>query len=214
MCMYRSLGPADMMRLDQIRGGLAVDAPGTKKRHGELYENLNNRNSEREINVWWKARGCKKRNLRRYGVIFTVNIFKNIQNAYRLQSDKLKEWTKRILFVSGAIQLMYSNIYHPGICTYFSGGRRNYQTFLTFCKWLSITVPEETAIILGDCNAKVVHEKVYGITESFGLGERNDAGERLVDFYSDNDLVIANTWFQQPRRCLNTWTSPDGQCHN
>ena len=45
----------------------------------------------------------------------------------------------------------------------------------------------------------------------FGLGERNEAGQRLVEFCQENTLVIANTLFQQHKRRLCTWTSPDGQ---
>ena len=40
---------------------------------------------------------------------------------------------------------------------------------------------------------------------------RNEAGQRLIEFCQENALVIANTVFQQPKRRLYTWTSPDGQ---
>ena len=53
-----------------------------------------------------------------------------------------------------------------------------------------------------------------GVTGKFGLGIWNEAGERLVEFCQENTLVIANTLFQQPKRRLYTWTSPDGQHHN
>ena len=33
----------------------------------------------------------------------------------------------------------------------------------------------------------------------------------LIEFCQENTLVIANTLFQQHRRRLYTWTSPDGQ---
>ena len=42
---------------------------------------------------------------------------------------------------------------------------------------------------------------------------RNEAGQRLIEFCRENALVIANTLFQQHRRKLYTWTSPDGQQH-
>ena len=35
--------------------------------------------------------------------------------------------------------------------------------------------------------------------------------ERLTEFCQENTLVIANTLFQQQKRRLYTWTSPDGQ---
>ena len=39
----------------------------------------------------------------------------------------------------------------------------------------------------------------------------NEAGQRLMEFCQENALVIANTLFQQYKRTLYTWTSPDGQ---
>ena len=48
-------------------------------------------------------------------------------------------------------------------------------------------------------------------TGKFGLGVQNGAGQRLIEFCQENALVIANTLFQQHKRRLYTWTSPDGQ---
>ena len=46
------------------------------------------------------------------------------------------------------------------------------------------------------------------------LGIWNEAGHRLIEFCQENALVIANTLFQQHKRRLYTWTSPDGQHQN
>ena len=43
---------------------------------------------------------------------------------------------------------------------------------------------------------------------------RNEAGQRLIEFCQENALVIANTLFQQHKRRLYTWTSPDGHPRN
>ena len=43
---------------------------------------------------------------------------------------------------------------------------------------------------------------------------RNEAGQRLIEFCQENALVTANTLFQQHKRRLYTWTSPDGQHRN
>ena len=48
----------------------------------------------------------------------------------------------------------------------------------------------------------------------FGLGVQNESGQRLTEFCQENTLVIANTLFQQHKRRLYTWTSPDGQHRN
>ena len=42
----------------------------------------------------------------------------------------------------------------------------------------------------------------------------NEAGQRLIEFWQENALVITKTLFQQHKRRLYTWTSPDGQCRN
>ena len=68
--------------------------------------------------------------------------------------------------------------------------------------------------ILGDWNAKVGSQETPRVTGKFGLGVQNEAGQRLIEFSQENALVIANTLFQQHKRRLHTWTSPDGQHWN
>ena len=63
-------------------------------------------------------------------------------------------------------------------------------------------------------NAKVGSQETPGVKGKFGLGVQNEAGQRLVEFSQENALVIANTLFQQHKRRLYTWTSPDGQHQN
>ena len=55
-----------------------------------------------------------------------------------------------------------------------------------------------------------------GVTSKFGLKVQNEAGKRLTEFCQENPLVIANSndLFQQHKRRLYTWTSPDGQYWN
>ena len=68
--------------------------------------------------------------------------------------------------------------------------------------------------IIGDWNAKVGSQETPGVTGKFGLGIQNEAGQRLIEFCQENALVIANTLYQQHKRRLYTWTSPDGQHWN
>ena len=65
-----------------------------------------------------------------------------------------------------------------------------------------------------DWNAKVGSQETPGVTGKFGLGIQNEAGQRLIEFCQENTLVIENTLFQQYKRRLYTWTSPDGQHQN
>ena len=75
---------------------------------------------------------------------------------------------------------------------------------------LELTLKEDVLFIIGNWNAKVGSQETPGVTGKFGLGIRNEAGQRLIEFYQENALVIANTLFQQHKRRLYTWTSPDG----
>ena len=63
-------------------------------------------------------------------------------------------------------------------------------------------------------NAKAGSQEIPGVTGKFGLGVQNEAGQRLTEFCQENALVIANTLFQQHKRRLYTWASPDGQYQN
>ena len=72
----------------------------------------------------------------------------------------------------------------------------------------------DVLFIIGDGNTKVGSQELSGVTGKFGLGIRNEAGQRLIEFSQENALVIANTLFQQHKRRLYTWTSPDGQHQN
>ena len=74
-----------------------------------------------------------------------------------------------------------------------------------------LTPKKDVLFIIGDWNAKVGSQETPGVTSKFGLGVWNEAGQRLIEFCQENALVIANTLFQQHRRRLYTWTSPDGQ---
>ena len=69
-------------------------------------------------------------------------------------------------------------------------------------------------VIIGEENAKVGSQEIPGVTGKFGLGVQNEAGQRLTELCQENALVIANTLFQQHKRRLYTWTSPDSQHRN
>ena len=79
---------------------------------------------------------------------------------------------------------------------------------------LELTPKKDVLFIIGDWNAKVGSKETPGVTGKFSLGIRNQVGQRLIEFCQENALVIANTLFQQYKRRLYTWTSPDGQHRN
>ena len=77
--------------------------------------------------------------------------------------------------------------------------------------FLELTPKKDVLFIIGDWNAKVGSQETPGVTGKFGLGVRNEAGQRLIEFCQRNTLVIADTLFQQHKRRHYTWASADGQ---
>ena len=76
---------------------------------------------------------------------------------------------------------------------------------------LELTPQKDVFFIIGDWNAKVGSKETSRVTGKLGLGIWNEAGQRLIEFCQENALVLANTLFQQHKRRLYTWMSPDGQ---
>ena len=79
---------------------------------------------------------------------------------------------------------------------------------------LELTPKKDVLFIIGVWNAKVGSQETPGVTGKFGLGVRNESGQRLIEFCQENTLVKAKTLFQQQKRRFYTWTSPDGQHQN
>ena len=79
---------------------------------------------------------------------------------------------------------------------------------------LELTPKKDVLLIIGDWNVKVGSQETPGVTGKFVLGLQNEAGQRLIEFCQENALVVENTLFQQHKRRLYTWTSPDGQDRN
>ena len=79
---------------------------------------------------------------------------------------------------------------------------------------LELTPKKGVLFIIMDWNVKVGNQEIPGVTGKFGLAVQNEAGQRLTEFCQENTLVIENTLFQQHKRRLYIWTSPDGQYQN
>ena len=69
---------------------------------------------------------------------------------------------------------------------------------------LELTPKKDVLFITGDWNEKVRSQETPGVTSKFGLGVQNEAGQSLIEFFQENALVIANTFFLQHKRRLYT----------
>ena len=76
---------------------------------------------------------------------------------------------------------------------------------------LELTPKKRCAFHHRGLECKSRESEISGVMGKFGLGVQNEAGQRLTEFCQENALVIENTLFQQHKRRLYTWTSPDGQ---
>ena len=77
---------------------------------------------------------------------------------------------------------------------------------------LELKPKKDVLFIIGDYNANVESQETPGVTGKFGLGIRNEAGQRLIEFCQENSLVIENTLFQQHNKTLHMditrWSTP------
>ena len=67
---------------------------------------------------------------------------------------------------------------------------------------LELTPKTDVLFITGDWNVKEGSQGPPGLTGTFGLGVRNEAGQRLIEFCQENAWVVRNTLFQQHKRRL------------
>ena len=64
---------------------------------------------------------------------------------------------------------------------------------------LELTPQKDVLFIIGDWNAKVGSQETPAVTGKFGLGIWNEAGQRLIEFFQENTLVIAKPYSNNTR---------------
>ena len=125
-----------------------------------------------------------------------------------MQSQK---WQNNLCFQGKPFNITVIQVYAPTSNAEEAEVERFYEDLQDLLELM----PKKYALfITGDWNAKVGSQETPGVTGKFGLGIWNEAGQRLIELCQENTLVIANTLFQQHKRRLYTWTSPDGQHWN
>lgn len=72
----------------------------------------------------------------------------------------------------------------------------------------------EINLVMGDLNAKIGQGRVGRVVGPFGLGERNERGERFVEWCLERGQIVLNTWFRHHRRHLWTWRAPGDGVRN
>ena len=148
---------------------------------------------------------CGQESLRRNGVAIMIN--KRVGNAVlgcNLKNDRMIS----VRFQGKPFNIIVIEVYTPTSNAEEAEVERFYEDLQDL---LEPTPKKDVLFIIWDWNAKVGSQETPGVTGKFGLGIQNEAGQRLIEFFQENALVIANTLFQQHKRRLYTWTPPDGQ---
>ena len=151
---------------------------------------------------------CGQESLRRKGAAIMIN--QRVRNAVlgcRLKNDSMIS----VHFQDKPFNITVIQVYAPTISAEEAEVEQFYEDLEDV---LELTPKEDLLFMIGNWNAKGGSQETPGVTGKFGLGIRNEAGQRLTEFYQENALVIANTLFQQHKRRLYTWTLPDGQHQN
>ena len=119
---------------------------------------------------------------------------KRVRNAVlgcNLKNDRMIS----VRFQSKPFNITVIQVYAPT-----SNAKEAEQFYEDLQELLELTPTKVVLFIIGDWCAKVGSQETPGVTGKFGLGIRNEAGQRLIEFCQENALVIANTLFQQHKR--------------
>ena len=148
---------------------------------------------------------CGQEALRRNGVAIILN--KRVRNAVlggNLKNNRMIS----ACFPGKPFNIMVIQVYAPTSNAKEAEVEWFYEDLQDL---LELTPKIDVLFIIGDLNAKVGTQEIPGVTGKFGLRVQNEAGQKLIKFCQENALVIPNTYFQQRKRRLYMWTSPDGQ---
>ena len=132
---------------------------------------------------------CRQESLRRNGVAIMVN--KRVQNAV-LGCNLKNDGMISVRLQGKPFNITVIQVYAPTSNAEEAEVEWFYEDLQEL---LELTPKKEVLFITGDWNAKVGSQETPGVTGKFGLGIRNEAGQRLIEFYQENALVIANTLF-------------------
>ena len=154
---------------------------------------------------------CGQESLRRNGVAIMVN--KRVRDAVlrcSLKNDRMIS----VRLQGKPFNITVIQVYAPTSNAEEAEVERFYEDLLEQQDLLERIPKRDVLFIIGDLNVKVGSQEIPGVTGKFGLRIQNEAGQRITEFCQENSLNIANTLFQQHKRRLYTWTSPDGQHRN
>ena len=138
---------------------------------------------------------CGQECLRRRGVAIIVN--KSLKRSIWMQAQKRQN--DHHSFPRQTIQYHDIQVFAPTSNAEEAEVEWFYEDLKNL---LELTAKKDVLFITEDWNAKVGSQETPGVTGKFGLGVRNEAGQRLIEFCQEKALVIASTHFQQHKKTL------------
>ena len=150
---------------------------------------------------------CRQESLRRNGVTIMVN--KRVLNVVlgcNLKNDRMIS----VRLKGKPFNITVIQVYAPTSKAEEAEVEQFYEDLQDL---LEHTPQKDVLFIIGDWNAKVGSQETPGVTGKFGLGMRNEAGQRLIEFCQENTLLIANTFFpttqEKPLHTdITRWSTP------
>ena len=132
----------------------------------------------------------------------------------------LKQCIREFIGVSERIAVLRleTNVKTTVIQVYAPTENSSEEEIETFYEDLDRTITkykDKRVYIMGDFNSKIgIRMKEEELLGPYGIGKRNDRGERLVQFAEENNLFILNSFYKKPPQAKWTWRSPDGKTKN
>ena len=142
--------------------------------------------------------GGENNKLQTYGTIIVIP--KYLMNSV-LNFIPFSERMAMIQLAGDKININIIEVYAPTA----SGSDQEVESFYHQLKQLqAYTKKQDVNIIIGGLNTKVGKGRVADIVGDYGLGTRNERGDQLLQFYTEEDFIITSTWFKLPPRRLHT----------
>ena len=91
--------------------------------------------------------------------------------------DAVSKTTESVRFQGKPFNITVIQVYAPNSNAEEAEFERFYEDLRDL---LELTPPKDVLFIIGDWNAKVGSQETPGVTGKFGLGIRNEAGQRLI----------------------------------
>ena len=139
---------------------------------------------------------CGQESLRRNGVAIKVN--KRVHNAV-LGSNLKNDRMLSICFQGKPLNITVIQACAPTSNAEEAEVEWFYEDLQDL---LELIPPKDCLFIIGDWNAKVGSQEISGVSDKFGLGVQNEAGQRLTEFCQEKALALGvltrELWMEVP----------------